>query len=516
MDYITGFNREQLVMMDFESCLEADSWARIVDMFVDILPMGELGFTDVLNSQGRPPYRSADMLKLYLYGYKNRLRSSRDLEHACRVNMEVIWLLKGLRPSARKIAYFRKDNAKAFKMAFRFFVVLLRDWKLIEGETIAIDSFKIRAQNSLKNNFNQNKVDRHIDYIDNKILEYRQQLDQGDKDIDTKEVKQKIAYQESKREKYRHIEQQLNQSGERQISLTDPDARSVVLHRNIINVGYNVQAGCDAKHKLFVNNDTGTVNDTHALSPMALDAKQLLGVESMDCLTDKGYTTGKHIDICNKNNITTYSSPKQHSSQKNGLYDLSAFKYNKNADTYTCPNQEVLTSTGNVYHKGNNRVKHYKNFKACADCPIRSRCTNSKHGRLVERSIYQEAIEENQKRVDENPDYYRLRQQVTEHQFGTLKRQWGFTFTLMKGKQNVLSEVNLMMICYNLRRLISIFGVTELKARLMGLVIIINVQYGSVKSVLSHLKFNPIGLKFLKMLRITRYNPSNYNEKCYI
>jgi len=142
MDFITGFNRDQLVMMDFESCLSIDSWARIVDMFVNILPINELGFNDILNTEGRPPYRSADMLKLYLYGYKNKLRSSRELEHACKINLEVIWLLKGLRPSARKIAYFRKNNAKAFKKAFRYFVVLLKDWELIEGEPLLLTLLK--------------------------------------------------------------------------------------------------------------------------------------------------------------------------------------------------------------------------------------------------------------------------------------------------------------------------------------------------------------------------------------
>ena len=203
MDFITGFNRDQLVMMDFESCLGTDSWARIVDMFVDILPLKELGFMDVLNAEGRPPYRSSDMLKLYLYGYKNKLRSSRQLEHACKVNLEVIRLLKGLRPSARKVAYFRKDNAKAFKLAFRYLVGLLKDWELIEGDTIAIDSFKIRAQNELKNNFNQNKIDRHIAYTDDKIKQYQEQLDEGDCDSDHQKIEDKIAYQESKKEKYR-------------------------------------------------------------------------------------------------------------------------------------------------------------------------------------------------------------------------------------------------------------------------------------------------------------------------
>jgi len=469
MEFITGFNRDQLVMMDFESCVAQDSWARTVDMFVDILPMEELGFIDVLNSEGRPPYHSTDMLKLYLYGYKNKLRSSRQMEHACKVNLEVIWLLKGLRPSARKIAYFRKNNAVAFKLAFRHFVGLLKEWELIEGTTIAIDSFKIRAQNAQKNNFNQKKIDRHIAYIDDKIKEYQDQLDQGDGDVDTQEIETKVAYQKSKKERFRSIKKRLQESGETQISLTDPDARSVILHRNIINVGYNVQAGCDAKHKLFVNNDTGSVNDTHALSPMAMDAKQLLGVESMDILTDKGYTTAKHLAICTKNGITPYSSPKDHSSHHNGRYPMVDFKYDKIKDTYTCPANKVLATNGSIYNKAGHKVKHYKNKKACELCPKRAMCTTNKNGRFIERSIYQEALDENLKRVREKPEYYRLRQQVTEHQFGTLKRQWGFTYTLMKGKQNVLSEVNLMMICYNLTRLSSILGPEVLKKRLKRL-----------------------------------------------
>jgi transposase len=458
-------------MMDFESCLGPDSWARIVDMFVDILPMGELGFSDVLNPEGRPPYRSSDLLKLYLYGYKNKLRSSRQLEHACKVNLEVIWLLKGLRPSARKIAYFRKQNPNAFKQAFRYFVVLLKDWELIEGETIAIDSFKIRAQNALKNNFNQNKIDRHIQYIDNKIFEYQGQLDQQDGELNKEAINTKIAYQQSKKEKYRNIEKQLQESGERQISLTDPDAKAVILHRNIVNVGYNVQAGCDAKHKLFVNNDTGNVNDTNALAPMALDAKKLLGVQSMHTLTDKGYTTGRHLEICTNNGITPYSSPKEHSSQHNGLYPMVDFKYDKQMDTYACPAKQVLTTNSNIYNKAGHKVKHYKNRQACKVCTVRHLCTKNKNGRFIERSIYQEALEENRKRVEQNPEYYRLRQQVTEHQFGTIKRQWGFTFTLMKGKHNVLAEVNLVMICYNLSRLMAILDPKELSNRLKKLVL---------------------------------------------
>lgn len=468
MDFINGFDRNQLLMMDFESIVSQDSWARVVDLFVEMLPLKELGFKDVLRQEGRPPYHSSDLLKLYIYGYKNQLRTSRKLEKAAQVNIEVIWLLKGLTPSARKIAYFRKNNATAFKQAFRYFVCLLKEWELIEGETIAIDSFKIRAQNALKNNFNQKKIDRHIEYIDSKIQEYQKELDQHDAELFKKKIEQKIAYQQSKKDRYKHIEKQLNDSGQSQISLTDPDARSVILHRNIVNVGYCVQAGCDDKHKLFINNDTGSVNDTNALSSMAIDAKELLGVETMNTLTDKGYTTAKHLDKCVKNNITPYSSPKEHSSQHNGLYPMKIFVYNKQQDSYKCPAGEVLKTNGSVYNKANHKVKHYKT-KACKDCSLRDLCTKNKNGRFIERSIYQEALDENQKRVNQNPEYYRLRQQITEHQFGTLKRQWGFTFTLMKGKENVLSEVNLMMICYNLTRLMSILSTDKLKSRMEAL-----------------------------------------------
>ncbi len=268
-----------------------------------------------------------------------------------------------------------------------------------------------------------------------------------------------------------------------------PDA--VVLHRNVVNVGYNTQAGCDGKHKLFINNDTGTVNDTHALSPMALDAKELLGVNAMDCITDKGYTTGKHIDICTKNNITTYASPKEHSSQHNGLFDMKNFQYHKVNDTYTCPDGQLLITNGTIYNKANHKVKHYKNRKACKTCAFREQCTRNKNGRFIERSIYQQALEENQKRVDNNPEYYRLRQQITEHLpiaigIGTLKRQWGFTYTLMKGKQNVLSEVNLIMICYNLKRISSIFTMNELKTKLKMLS---RIFFNTMEPFLSCLKY---------------------------
>lgn len=463
-----GIDRNQFSMMALEEMVGKDSYARLVDLFVDALPLDQLGFANVNHEiQGRPPYHPSILLKLYMYGYRHGLRSSNKLQQACLVNVELWWLLKGLRPSARTICYFRKNNATAFKKAFQYFVLMLKDWKLIDGQTIAIDSFKIRAQNSLKNNFNQKKIDRHIEYIDNKINEYHTQLDQED-NVDTRtEIESKIAYQKQKKENYEALGKELGDSGQTQISKIDKDARAVVLHRNIVNVGYNVQAGCDSKHKLFVNAQTGDVNDTHALADMAIEAKELLDLDKMKTLTDKGYTTGAEIAKCEKNGITTYSSPKEHSSQKNGLYSMNIFEYNKINDTYTCPDGQTMNTNGTTYNKGNHKVKHYKT-KACKNCPVRGLCTTNKNGRFIERGIYQETLENNENRVNQTPDYYRLRQQITEHQFGTLKRQWGFTYTLMKEKQNVLSEVYLFFSVYNLIRTLKILGPEKLKNRLKG------------------------------------------------
>jgi len=463
MHHIEGIDRNQMSFIALEELVDQNSWARLVDLFVDSLPLSKLGFTKVvLKEEGRPPFHPAVLLKLYMYGYRHGLRSSRKLEHACKVNVELWWLLNGQVPSNRTIAAFRKENSKAFKNAFRHFVLMLKDWNLIDGETIAIDSFKIRAQNSLKNNFNQKKIDRHITYIDQKIAQYQDELDQAD-NTDTKEnLKKKIDHQQSKKDDYKAIEKELNVSGGSQISKTDPDAKAVVLHRNIVNVGYNIQAGCDDKHKLFINAQTGDVNDIYALYPMAKEAKDLLNPKHMETLTDKGYTNGKVLAQCKNEGITTYSSPKEHSSPDNGLFAMKIFQYNAGNDTYTCPANQRLLTNGSIYKKRNHRVKHYKT-KACKECKIRSQCTINKNGRFIERGIYQEVLEENQQRVQQNPDYYRLRQQITEHQFGTLKRQWGFTYTLMKGKENVLSEVNLLFTIYNLKRALTILGPDRLK-----------------------------------------------------
>ncbi|MBP6064327.1 MAG: transposase, partial [Bacteroidales bacterium] len=253
MQHVIGEDRNQFQIIYLEQLVPENSWARVIDLFVDLLPLAELGFKhSTTQNEGRPPYDPAMLLKLYLYGYKYSIRSSRKLEHACKVNVELWWLLKGLTPSFRTIAYFRKENSNAFTATFKRFVLMLKDLDLIEGETIAIDSFKIFAQNSIRKNFTQKKIDRHLDYIDKKVAEYEAQLDESDAE-DKAMLKEKIQLKLNRRKKYEELNKALKDSGESQISLTDKDARALMLANNISGIGFNIQAAADAKNKLLIH-----------------------------------------------------------------------------------------------------------------------------------------------------------------------------------------------------------------------------------------------------------------------
>ncbi len=470
MQHIQGEERNQMFMISLESVIAPDAFVRVIDAFVDAIDMKSFGFKHAESKEeGRPAYHPSVLMKLYLYGYRNGIRSSRQLEREARLNMEAMWLLSGIHPKYHTIADFRKENKEAFRAIFRKFVALLKEWELIGGETIAIDSFKIRGVNSLKNNYNKKKIERHLSYIDEKISVYEAQLDECDKEEERKELKEKIDNQKKKKDNYRKIEERLQSSGEEQLSVTDPDAKAVILHRNIVNVGYNIQASSDEKNKLLVEYDTGQVNDTHALSGVAIQSKEILAVETIDVLADKGYHTGEELQRCEAHNITTYVSPRESSANNPALYAAEQFKYNKSADTYTCPAGCTLTTTGKWYRHSDSRTGRFSyRFKRyttslCKSCKQRQQCTGGiRNGRAIDRSEYAEAIESNTERVRKNEGYYRRRQEIIEHIFGTLKRQRGFTHTLVKGKEGVLGEVGLMFIGYNLTRCVSIIGVREL------------------------------------------------------
>jgi radical SAM protein with 4Fe4S-binding SPASM domain len=341
---------------------------------------------------------------------------------------------------------------------------LLKEMGLVEGKTIAVDSFKIRAQNSLKNNFNIAKIKRHKEYIYNRIAEFKRDLDEAQNQEEKAELRQKIETQKKRKAKYESIETQLIESEQEQISLTDSDARAVILHRNIVQVGYTIQAAVDAKNKLITNLETGQVNDTRALAPIALDTKNLLNVEQIDILADKGYHTGDQLQQCADANIQTFVSPKDSSSSDDDIFPISRFIYNPDTDIYTCPAGQQLR-TNNIWYKhsskGRSPAFRFKRYVTpnCKDCPMRSRCTKGKqNGRAIDRSEYADVIAQNAARVNKSPDYYRLRQQLAEHPWGTMKRQWGFDHVLVWGKKQVLGEVSLIFTCYNMIRCIKILG----------------------------------------------------------
>jgi hypothetical protein len=351
-------------------------------------------------------------------------------------------------------------------------VFLLKQLDLVEGKTIAVDSFKVRAQNSLKNNYNQGKIDRHLDYINARLAEFEKAMDEADSAEDKAELATKIETQKSRKLKYEALEAQIEATGKDQISTTDPDAQSVVLQRGITVVGYNVQAAVDAKHKLITHFDTGSVNDTNALAAVAIETKEILQVEKMDVLADKGYHTGEQIQQCEQNQITTYVSPKEPASNNPDIFPITQFVYNPETDCYTCPANQTLTTNGTWLkhsskgHKSAYKFQRYNNPTACRACELHSQCTSSKNnGRNIDRSEFASLMEQNAERVKQNPAYYKQRQQLAEHPWGTIKRQRGFDHVLTRGKTKILGEVSLVFIGYNLARCANIVdGLENFKA----------------------------------------------------
>jgi len=464
MHHVKSEPRNQMQIFCLDQMVDPNSFVRIIDFFVDTIDLKSFGFKNViLKEEGRPPIHPALLLKLYIYGYRYNVRSSRKLEREAMLNIEARWLLGEVTPSNKTIANFRKDYAKQFRAIFRKFVFLLKQLDLVEGKTIAIDSFKVRAQNSLKNNYNQAKIERHLDYIDNRIAEFEKALDQADNEENKAELAAKIETQKVRKDKYEALETQIKETGKDQISTTDTDAQAVVLQRGITVVGYNVQGAVDAKHKLITHFDTGSVNDTNALASVAIETKELLQVEKMDVLADKGYHTGEQIQQCEQNGITTYVSPKEPASNNPDIFPITQFKYCPENDSYTCPAGQTLITNGTWLthsskgHKSAYKFQRYNNTTACKTCELHSNCTTSKtNGRNIDRSEFASLMEQNAERVNQNKDYYKQRQQLAEHPWGTIKRQRGFDHVLTRGKTKVLGEVSLVFIGYNLARCASI------------------------------------------------------------
>jgi transposase len=451
-------SREQLSMFSLDCHIAPDNAVRVIDLFVDGLDLQTLGFTKVkAKFEGRPPYEAKDMLKLFYYGYLNRIRSSRKLEAECIRNVELWWLLHQLTPAYHTIADFRKDNAKAFKKAFKMFIGFLRGEDMFGNELIAVDGTKLRAQNNKKNTFNEEKLLKSLAYIDAKAEEYIRELDENDameakeaKELKKKEVLEKIEELDERRKYYNQLQDKLKES--------------------ITDVCFNVQAVGDSKYSLIVDFDTVNTTDQGQLNVMAGKAMEALEVKEITVLADKGYHTGKDLNACKENNITTIVSyPQRYNKDIDPAYQTDKFIYNEQQDNYTCPAGAVLTTNGHSYEKKRKGrasyfVKKYETGN-CSTCPFKGLCTKARN-RIIERSEWQDIIDENNRRVDENPDKYKKRPQINEHPFGTIKRSWGYTYTLLKGLQKVNGEMAITFTMYNLRRVMSILGIKGLIERL--------------------------------------------------
>lgn len=480
MQFKQGTNRNQTSFTTLDQQVTANNAVRIIDAFVDKLDLQQLGLSNTVHkSEGRPPFAPSLLLKLYLYGYFNKIRSSRKLQQECYRNIELRWLMQELTPNYHTIADFRKNNSHALKSLFKLYVQFLGEMNLLGKQTIGVDGSKFRAVNSSKNNYNQRKIEKHQAMIEEKADKYLKELDQLDKDetddsgasYHKEEVEAALQRLTERKIKYDDLQQQLDNTEEKQISTTDADSRAIIINKNIVEVSYNTQAAVDAKHNLFVHVQATNINDGKALHQAAVQAKQNMSLKkqaSVDVLADKGYHTGAELQLCQDDNIQTYVAFKEQPSVKHLQNEFlsTRFIYSKEQDSYTCPNGQTLTSLGTWHFKKGDTGETSYRFKTyrtdgCKSCSLKKHCTKLNR-RIIHRSEYQHAVDLNNKNIRENPGYYKRRQSICEHPFGTIKRQWGYTYTLMKGLNKVDGEMNLIGLMYNIKRTLSILGFEKL------------------------------------------------------
>jgi len=469
MKFVKGKNRDQIEFFSLNERVAENNEVRLIDLFVDSLNLGDFGFKNNFIDNGRPAYHPSDLLKLYLYGYLNRIRSSRQLEKECTRNLEVMWLMRGLVPDHNTIANFRKDNPQAIKKVFRSSVQLAMHFELIGGKLLAGDSTKLRAQNSKKNNFNEKKIERHIAYIDAKLEEYASILarEDGDKNNQDK-LRDKIEKHQQRKAEYEDMREVLKKTECVQISTSDPDSRQMITRNNITEVAYNVQATVDEKHNIPVDFKVTNQNDSKAMGGMIRRAKTILKSNDFTLLYDKGYHTGTEFDYAHKHGIEVIvAAPDVASHAPDIAFDVEHFNYNKERDEYTCPQGQILTSTGKWYIKKHgkttNRIKHYKT-KECKKCSAFASCTKNKDGRLIERTEHMDLIDANKKRLLENMATYRKRQAIVEHPFGIIKRQWDFYYIMTKKSiKHASADVGFIFTAFNLRRIFNILDQNQLK-----------------------------------------------------
>ena len=492
MKTIQGISRQQMQFSSLDDLIAADNTVRILDAFVEKLDLIAIGLSKIgieqrsvkqqqtkTNPGGAPRFDDKLLLKLYLYGYFNKIRSSRKLEQECYRNVELRWLMQELAPNYHTIADFRKIHSDALKNLFKLYVLFLDELNLLGKQTIAVDGSKFRAVNSRKNNYNQKKIDKHQTMIGEKAENYLKELDELDNNetddngpsYRKEEVEAALQRLMERKIKYDNLQQQLDNTEEKQISTSDADSRAIIINKNIVEVSYNTQTAVDAKHNLFVHAQATNTNDGKALHRATIQAKENMSLTKehcLDVLSDKGYHTGAELHGCHADNIETYVAFKEQPSVKHLQKEFlsTQFIYNKEEDSYTCPAGQTLTSLNTWHHKKGDAGETSYRFKtyrtpACKTCSLKKHCTKL-NKRIIHRSEYQDAVDRNNENIRQNPDYYKRRQSICEHPFGTIKRQWGYTYTLMKGLQKVDGEMNLIMLVYNIKRTLTILGFTKM------------------------------------------------------
>jgi transposase len=470
MPHITGRDRSQTLLLPeaVDDYVGPDNPVRFIDAFVNELDLAAAGFARVSPEvTGRPGYAPADLLKLYIYGYLSRIRSSRRLEAETHRNVEVIWLLRHLKPDFKTIADFRRDNSRAFRQVFREFVLLCRQLDLFGRELLAVDGTRIKAVNNKDRNFTRATLTDFIKAADAKLEDYLQRLDSSDAaESDRpgsrlKDLPAKIAAIEAQRERHKAMLAELNRTGESQISLTDPDSRAMAAHTHV-GVGYNVQIAVDAKHKLIVEQQvTNQVLDLGLLTQTAEPAKEILGVKRIAVVADRGYFKIDDIDACEKAGMDPYvPRPQRGASVRAGLFRKDEFRYDAESDTLLCPAGQRLRPYAWTVQRGLQRT-NYANRQACRECSLRPRCTVNTY-RNVTRFENEAVLDRMEARMARRPDILSRRRELVEHPFGSVKQWMNQGAFLMRGLAKVRGEFSLTALAYNLRRALNIVGVPDL------------------------------------------------------
>jgi len=470
--FVEGVDRGQATLFPayLEDWICEDNPVRAVDVFVDELDLAELGFGGVdPEATGRPSYHPLVLLKLYIYGYLNRVQSSRRLEREAGRNIEVMWLTGRLAPDHKTIADFRRDNGPAIRKVCAQFVALCRAIGLLTRASVAIDGSKFKAVNNRDKNFTRAKMERRLAQIEESVARYLSQLDTADRQersealaAKTAHLKEKLAKLASEIERLKAIEKAMLASPDQQISLTDPDSRSMATSgRGSGVVGYNVQVAVDTQHHLIVTHEvTNSGSDRSQLANIAMQAKEVLGAAHLDAVADRGYYNSTEIKACDDAGITvTLPKPMTSGAKADGRFGKQDFVYVPTKDVYRCPAGEKLTYRFTGEEAGK-MLRHYW-ATACPTCPLKSQCTPASLRRIT-RWEHEHVLEAVQQRLDANPQAMRARRETVEHPFGTLKMRMGATHFLMKRLPKVATEMALHVLAYNLTRVMNIVGVQRL------------------------------------------------------